>query len=206
MILETLEVGPLGCTCVVVGDPQSGQAVVVDPGDEAPAILDVLKRHGLHVTAVLLTHAHIDHVGAVAKVCQATGAPVLLHHDDQPVLQTLEVQARLVGLPVPERFLTQPLVTGSVHRVGALGLRVIHTPGHTMGSCSLFLEEERVLLSGDTLFREGVGRTDLGGNWGALVRSIRERVFTLGDDVKVIPGHGPPTTVGHERAHNPFLP
>ena len=205
MILETLEVGPLGVNCVVVGDQPGGEAIIVDPGDDAVAILATVKRHGLTVRAVIHTHGHIDHVGATAAVCRATQAPAYMHDDDSPVYQTLEIQALMVGMSAPERWTMQSLATGSVHRAGAVQLRVLHTPGHTMGSCSLFLATPRVLLSGDTLFREGVGRTDLGGDWGMLVRSIKERIFTLGDDVTVIPGHGPPTTVGEERAGNPFL-
>ncbi|MEW5849765.1 MAG: MBL fold metallo-hydrolase [Myxococcota bacterium] len=206
LIRETFEVGMLGCNCTILADSETKQALVIDPGAEGPRILETLRRHGLTVNAVLHTHAHIDHVGATAEVCQATGAIGYLHDDDGPLYQALPVQAHMLGLGrLPRSYEMKPLQDGTSYTAGDVELGVLHTPGHTMGSCCFLLEKARLLLSGDTLFRRGVGRTDLGGDWDTLVASIQERLFALPDDVVVIPGHGPATTVGEEKRLNPFL-
>ncbi|MBI5495617.1 MAG: MBL fold metallo-hydrolase [Deltaproteobacteria bacterium] len=205
MIRETFPVGLLGCNCTILGDPVTHRAIVVDPGGDENVIRAALDRHGLTVTAVLHTHAHIDHVGATGPLCQATGAPAFLHRDDAALYDHVDAQAMMLGMPGVVRHDMRDLVEDAAHAAGAVEIGVLHTPGHTMGSCCFVVGGERILLSGDTLFRRGVGRTDLGGDWDALVRSIRERVLTLPDDTLVIPGHGPATTVGEERRHNPFL-
>ena len=206
MLRETFPVGRLQCNCTIVGDPVTGQAIVVDPGGDGPLILGKLRAMGLKtVTAVIHTHAHIDHVGATAELCDVFGAPAFLHDEDTPLYGTLQVQAYMLGIEEPRSIEMRPLADGQEHRAGDCSLGVMHTPGHTMGSCSFVLQQAGLLLSGDTLFRRGVGRTDLGGDWDILVKTVKERLFTLSDDTVVIPGHGPFTTVGEERRLNPFI-
>lgn len=206
MILDSFPTGPLDVNCVVVGDEGTREAFVVDPGGDGPRILAALAKHGLTLKAVLHTHGHIDHVGATAELCRAAGVKAHMHPDDGPLYQALPVFAQMLGMPAPASVPMEPLQDGQVLALGGLKLRVVHTPGHTMGSVCFLVEGEGVLLSGDTLFRRGVGRTDLGGDWDTLVRSIRERLFPLGDAVKVLPGHNGATTLGEERRENPFLP
>ena len=205
-LIETFPVGPLQCNCTVVGDSVTGQAVVVDPGGDAPLILKTLQKLGLKtVTAVIHTHAHIDHVGATAEMCDVFHAPAFLHDDDVPLYDQLQVQAYMLGIEEPVKVDMRALVDGQEHKAGDISVGVMHTPGHTMGSCCFMLQRAGVLLSGDTLFKRGVGRTDLGGDWPMLVKTIKEQLFVLPDETVVIPGHGPVTTVGEERRLNPFM-
>ncbi len=208
MLVEHFPVGPLQCNCVIVADPQTRSAFVVDPGDDVDRILAVLARHNLRVGGILATHAHIDHVGGLASLARRTGAPTLLHEADLPLYQALAEQARWLGVPVPDvgsidRFVSdaQRLPCGRHH------LRVLHTPGHTPGSISLVVDDERPLvLSGDTLFAGSIGRTDLwGGSLTDILHSIRTKLLTMEDEIAVLPGHGPATTIGTERRSNPFL-
>lgn len=206
MIRETFPVGPLGCNCTIVGDPSTGEAIVVDPGGDAPIIQAVLQRHKLtKVTAVVHTHAHIDHVGATQEICAHYGCKPYLHDADAPLYQALPIQAQMLGIELPESVTMEPLVDNSSHRAGAVEVGVMHTPGHTFGSCCFLLEKAGVLLSGDTLFRRGIGRTDIGGDYPTLIQTIRDRLFALHGDVVVVPGHGPTTTVAEEKRFNPFL-
>ncbi len=207
MIRTILPVGPLSCNCIILGDEASRQAVVVDPGDEAERIEKALAAHGLHVVALLHTHAHIDHMGATARLVRASGAPTYLHAADAALHRHLAEQARMLGFgavdacPV-DHFLTH----GDILSFGALRLEVVHTPGHSPGSVSLVLPEAKLCLAGDTLFAGGVGRTDLwGGDTDALVSSVRERLYTLPGETEVVPGHGESTTIAREREHNPFV-
>ena len=210
MIVETFPVGMLACNCTILGDPASGEAIVIDGGDEVPQIARRLERHNLRARYLVHTHAHIDHIGALGPLRETTGGSGLLHHADLPLYSTLAEQALWIGaLRAPEIVpLDGDLVDGDVLRAGALALRCIHTPGHTPGSTSFALEEagETVLFTGDTLFRGAVGRWDLGGTSLAdIVRSIRERLLVHDDATAVIPGHGPETTIGLERRANPYL-
>lgn len=214
MLLARFPVGALGCNCSIVADPATRDAVVIDPGDDAPRVLDVVKAEGLTVRAILHTHAHLDHVMATARVRAETGAPALLHPGDRPLWDHVEAQAamlRQAGVPVgpvaPLGDVDRPLADGDAVPFGGLSIEVLHTPGHTPGSvCFRFEEGDPLLFAGDTLFRGSVGRTDLwGGDTAALLSSIRSRVLTLPDETRVIPGHGPDTTIARERRYNPFL-
>lgn len=208
MIIEHFAVGPLQCNCVVIGDEQTRQAIVVDPGDEVERIFDILRRHELTVSAILATHAHIDHVGALAALKALTGAPAMIHEADVPLYEGLAEQAAWLGVPTPNTtVLDRCLEEGQRFTVGRYGLQVVHTPGHSPGSVSFVLDDETpIVLSGDTLFAGSIGRTDLwGGSFDEIMKSIRMKLMRLPDGVIVIPGHGPRTTIGTERASNPFL-
>lgn len=205
MILESVVVGPLMVNCYVLGCENSREGVVVDPGDDTDRILDAVSRHGLKVVAVINTHGHFDHTGGNQRIITETGAGLLIHELDAPMLARAVDTAAMFGLtaensPPPSRFLTE----GEFVAFGEYRLRVLHTPGHTLGGCSLHLEG--MVFTGDTLFADSVGRTDFpGGSSVALGKSIREKLLVLPDDTIVYPGHGPSTTIGRERKHNPYL-
>jgi glyoxylase-like metal-dependent hydrolase (beta-lactamase superfamily II) len=229
MIHEVLPVGWLQCNCSILGDPETREALVLDPGDEVERVLEVLRRHSLDVRAIVSTHAHIDHVGGLHKLQQATGAPVLMHGDDLELYRHLDKQAEWLGVPPPPAArVDQLLREGDTVRWGGYAASVLHTPGHTPGSVSLYLsphghdvpapagrveaaedaaeEGKGTLLAGDTLFAGSIGRTDLwGGSLEDILRSIHGKLLVLPDETLVYPGHGPATTIGEERAGNPFL-
>jgi hydroxyacylglutathione hydrolase len=209
LVVEHFAVGPLACTCTIVADPAAGEAIVVDGGDDVEHIAARLAALGVRATALVHTHAHIDHIGALGELRERTGAPGLLHPADLPLYATMREQARWLGVTAPPVVaLDGELRDGERIAVGSAALDVIHTPGHTPGSVSfaLALGDHTVLLTGDTLFRGSVGRWDLGGtSLEDIVASIRAKLLTFGDDTVVIPGHGPATTIGIERASNPFL-
>jgi len=207
MIHEIFPVGPLQCNCSIVGDEQTREAMVIDPGDEIEQVLAVLQKHRLTVKQIVITHAHIDHIGGAAKLRRLTGAPVLLNANDQMLLKMLDVQASWIGMRPPE----DPVIDGSVTtgdklKTGSLVANVLHTPGHTEGSICLYFAEDKKLIAGDTLFAGSIGRTDLpGGSYKKIMESLRGPVLALPDETIVVPGHGPLTTIGEERASNPFL-
>lgn len=208
LILEQFPVGPLQCNCVIIGDEKTKHAIVVDPGDDVEHIFAILQHHSLIVKAIIATHAHIDHVGALAALKQLTGAPAMLHEGDVPLYEQLAEQAAWLGVPAPsttslDRFLKED----DRLEVGGRSLHVLHTPGHSPGSVSFVLDEAApTVLSGDTLFAGSIGRTDLwGGSFKEIIDSIRYKLLTFPDEVVVVPGHGPRTTIGTERATNPFL-
>jgi glyoxylase-like metal-dependent hydrolase (beta-lactamase superfamily II) len=207
LIHEILPVGWLQCNCSILGDPETGEALVLDPGDEVERVLDVLKRHSLNVKAIVSTHAHIDHVGGLKKLQEATGAPVLMHGDDLELYRHLNEQAAWLGVPPPPSArVDQLLREGDTVRWGKYAANVLHTPGHTPGSVSLYMPAQVKLLAGDTLFAGSIGRTDLwGGSMPDILRSIESKLLVLPDQTLVYPGHGPATTIGEERASNPFL-
>ena len=207
MLHEILPVGPLQCNCSIFGEPESGQAIVIDPGDEIEAVTEILDRHSLKVQAIVITHAHIDHIGGAAKLKKLTGAPVYMNENDLELRSQLEMQASWVGMAPPEIPEIDVLVRdGDTVAVANREFHVLHTPGHTQGSISLHVPGENKLVAGDTLFRDSIGRTDLpGGDSRRILVSIREKLLTLDDDVIVIPGHGPQTTIGREREMNYFL-
>lgn len=208
MLIETFPVGPLQCNCSIVACPNTKEAVVIDPGGDAPLILERLKEGGYTVKYLLHTHAHIDHIGATAEIKKATGAHILLHPEDLFLYQNIQMQAQLLGLPVQK---TLPVDTDAEDEMrvqfGQCASVVLHTPGHTPGSVCFHIEDkESHLFSGDTLFQGGIGRTDLwGGSYPQIMDSIRQRLLPLDDDTIIYPGHGLKSTVWQEKKSNPFL-
>ncbi|MBN2574376.1 MAG: MBL fold metallo-hydrolase [Deltaproteobacteria bacterium] len=208
MTLQTLTVGPAACTCSVVACAETGEAAIVDPGGDADAILAEVASMGVNVRLLLHTHAHFDHILGTGEVAAATAAEILLHAGDRDLYENLPRQARTFGF-----YATRPpaasrlLAGGETLAIGRLSALVVHTPGHTPGSVGYyFAAPSPLLLAGDTLFAEGVGRTDFpGGSFEDLQISIRERLYVLPGETRVIPGHGPETTIAHERKHNPFV-
>jgi glyoxylase-like metal-dependent hydrolase (beta-lactamase superfamily II) len=200
MILETFPVGPLQCNCTILGDEEAGEAIVIDPGDEVGRIHSRLTELGLKLKQILVTHAHIDHVGGALRLKR-------LNQNDLPLLKMMEMQAGWLGVATPEtappdESLTDGLLVG-LDRYPA---EVLHTPGHTQGSVCLHFAPLKMLIAGDTLFAGSIGRTDLpGGNSQQIIDSIQTRLLVLSDETKVLPGHGPATTIGDERRSNPFL-
>jgi glyoxylase-like metal-dependent hydrolase (beta-lactamase superfamily II) len=207
MILETFPVGPLQCNCTLLGDEQTGEAIVIDPGDEIGRIHTRLTEHKLKLKQILITHAHIDHVGGALKLKRLTGAPILLNENDLPLLKMMDQQAGWLGIETPEVAPPDASLTdGQTVGLDAYPAQVLHTPGHTQGSVSLHFAPLKMVIAGDTLFYGSIGRTDLpGGNGKQIIDSIHSRLLTLPEDTTVIPGHGRTTTIGAERAMNPFL-
>jgi glyoxylase-like metal-dependent hydrolase (beta-lactamase superfamily II) len=207
MIHEILPVGMLQCNCSIFGDETTRQAMVIDPGDEIDRILEVLRRHNLTVTAIVITHAHIDHIGGAQKLKLATGAPVYMNLQDTELQAMLDVQATWLGMRTPEAVaIDVPVKDGDKLLVGATEVHVLHTPGHTQGSVCLWMPAERKLVAGDTLFRDSIGRTDLpGGDGRQILQSIHDQLLPLPGDTEVFPGHGEPTTIAREKRSNYFL-
>ncbi len=207
MFHKVFPVGPLQCNCSVIGDEQTHEAMVIDPGDQVDEILEILRQQNLKLTQIVVTHAHIDHVGGAMKLKTATGAPILMNQDDHALLKLLDVQATWVGMQSPGPVQVDDAVSnGRVLKIGNIAANVIHTPGHTEGSICLYFPQEKKLIAGDTLFAGSIGRTDLpGGSFEKIMSSLHSRVMALPDETDVIPGHGRATTIGVERATNPFL-
>lgn len=207
MYLTGFPVGPFAANCYLLGCERIGRLAVIDPGGDARRILAAVEQTGHTVACILNTHGHLDHVAANAEVKEATGAPVLVAAPDAPMLANPARQLAGVLLKGATGLVADRLlVDGDTVEVGELELKVLLTPGHTPGSACFLLEAEKLLFSGDTLFEGSVGRTDLpGGSWDELLDSIREKLLVLDDHVRVLPGHGPETTIGHERRANPFL-
>ena len=224
LIHEILPVGMLQCNCHILGDPQTREAIVIDPGDNAEKILEVINSHHLKVTAIAVTHTHIDHVIGLRRVHDATGAPVYVHADDLDLYRMLEVQASWLGWKAPEAVKIDQLVhEGDVIRWGRFQAQILHTPATRRAACActclrICLPPARrgrpkaaphgtgPLFAGDTLFAGSIGRTDLwGGSFEEIIRSLKGKLLELPDDTIVYPGHGETTTIGKERATNPFL-
>ena len=207
MIFETIVVGHLAVNCFILGCETTREAVIVDPGADAQRVLDAVKKLDLKVRYVINTHGHFDHVGGNSKVVAATGAPLLVHEADIPFLSRASDVAVMYGLqaensPAPAEFLKD----GMIIPFGTCSIKVFHTPGHTPGGCCLYLESEGKVITGDTLFADSVGRTDFpGSSHEALITGIREKLLVLPEQTAVYPGHGPATTIGHERRHNEYL-
>ncbi len=207
MIHEILPVGPLQCNCSVIGDEATREAMVIDPGDDIEEVLALIRKHNLQVKQIVITHAHIDHVGGAMKLRTATGAPILLNQNDYALLKMLDAQAEWIGMAAPGKVeIEQTVGDSDTVKAGTLSANVIHTPGHTEGSVCLYFSAEKKLIAGDTLFAGSIGRTDLpGGSFDKIIRSLHEKVLALPDETVVVPGHGPLTTIGDERESNPFL-
>jgi len=207
MIHEILPVGPLQCNCSVIGDETCGEAMVIDPGDDIQDVLALIAKHNLQVKQIVITHAHIDHVGGAMKLRAATGAPILLNQNDYALLKMLDMQAAWVGMASPGKVeIDHSVAQADRVKTGSLEAQVIHTPGHTEGSVCLYFPAQKKLIAGDTLFAGSIGRTDLpGGSFEKIIDSLHEKVLALPDETVVVPGHGPLTTIGEERESNPFL-
>jgi len=207
MIHEILPVGPLACNCSLIGDEATREAMVIDPGDEVDEIMAIVRRHGLTVKQIVVTHGHIDHVGGAMKLKRLTSAPILLNQNDFDLLKTADQVAAWLGMTPPGKIdVDQDLSEGNLVGVGNLKAVVMHTPGHTEGSVCLHFAPQQKLIAGDTLFAGSIGRTDLpGGNFKKIIHSLKGPVMSLPDETVVIPGHGPTTTIGEERETNPFI-
>jgi len=207
--VETFPAGPLGCNCSLVVDDRTKRAIVVDPGGDFELIEAKLDALGATVDAIVHTHTHIDHVGATAAVQRTSNARACIHEADRFLYDLLPVQAAMLGVPLPEKVeMEGSLEDEGTVTAGAVEMGVLHTPGHTPGSVTFVVKtpDGTRVFSGDTLFRRGIGRTDLWGGDGALImKSLREKILALPDDAIVVPGHGPETTIGEERTKNPFL-
>ena len=207
MIFESIAVGPLSVNCYIVACEQSREGIVVDPGGDVELIASLVQQHGLKIHTIINTHGHFDHLGGNSQALAAFGARLLIHQADAPMLSRSAEVARKYGLkgensPEADAY----LVDGMDIYFGTCRLKVLHTPGHTQGGCCLYFEEERKIITGDTLFADSIGRTDLpGGSHEQLLESIRTKLFTLPDDVIAYPGHGPHTTIGHEKSCNPYF-
>ena len=205
VLLKWFPVGPLACNCTIIGDSLTREGVIVDPGGDAERIMGAVNELGLTIKAILHTHAHLDHILAAGEIHERTGAPVCLHKGDKFLWDSLESQCRMFGIPYspcpdPQHWMKDDdgifLSSGTA----------IHTPGHTPGSMSFWFNEYNLLVAGDTLFRQGIGRTDLpGGDFRQIEHSILEKLFRLDDDVLVITGHGEDTSIGFEKKVNPFF-
>jgi hydroxyacylglutathione hydrolase len=195
------------CNCSIIGDETTREAMVIDPGDEIETILTLALKHNLQIKQIVITHAHIDHVGGAMKLRAATGAPILLNQNDYDLLKMLDVQAAWIGVAPPGNVeIDQNIGEADTLKAGSLTANVIFTPGHTEGSVCLYFPGEKKLIAGDTLFAGSIGRTDLpGGSFEKIINSIHDKLLALPDDALVISGHGPQTTIGQERESNPFL-
>lgn len=207
MIHEVFPVGMLQCNCSIFGDEQTREAIVIDPGADVSKIVEILERHALKVKAIVITHAHFDHIGGAEKLRALTGAPVWMNGSDEMIAKSLPLQCALFGVPQAKNpGIDFKAKEGDVLTVGDAAFQVLHTPGHTPGSVGLYVPSEGMLVAGDTLFFESIGRTDLpGGSGKKIIQSIHEKIFTLPEETIVLPGHGRNTTVAHEKRFNPFV-
>ena len=207
MLFETIVVGPLGVNCFILGDKQSNEGMIVDPGADCEMILAAVHHFGITVKYIVNTHGHFDHIGCNRTLKEKTGAQLLAHKEDVQFLVNAARSAQKYGLtvensPEPDVFLTD----GMKLELGRRVIEVLHTPGHTQGGCCLYLANEKLVITGDTLFADSVGRTDLpGGSHDQLIQSIKAKLMPLPDDTVVWPGHGPSSTIGQERSFNPYL-
>lgn len=207
MIHEVIPVGPLQCNCSIFGDETTHEAIVIDPGDQIEDIQEILEKHNLTVEAIIITHAHIDHIGGAAKLKAATGAPIHMNANDAELYDHIDVQASWLGVELPEKTeIDVDARDANTVKLADTEFQILHTPGHTQGSVSVWIPAENKLIAGDTLFRDSIGRTDLpGGNSRQILQSIHDKLLPLPETAVVVPGHGPNTTIGREKDRNPFL-
>lgn len=203
MLIRTIAVGPIQANCHIIGDPNTGKAVVVDPGADVEEIMDVVQESKLDVSSIVCTHGHFDHVGAVGALKSITGASVLIHKNDLEIYNAATKLALCFGIkvdaqPEPDLFIAD----GDSINAGSLSFRVIHTPGHSPGCVSIY--GGGIVMTGDTLFAGSIGRTDLPGSDGSVIGTSLGKLMRLPDDTVVLCGHGPSTTIGRERKGNPF--
>jgi glyoxylase-like metal-dependent hydrolase (beta-lactamase superfamily II) len=207
MIFKALVVGQLAVNCYIIGDENTKEGIVVDPGGDAAMILEVVRGTGLTIKYIVITHGHFDHCGALKSLKDTLKCEILAHKEDLPVIQRSKASAQRWGLdveqaPDPDRFIDEK----ETIIVGSLEFSVLHTPGHSPGGISLYLASESLLLSGDTLFHSSIGRTDFpGGSMAQLTSSLQQKIYTLPDTTKVYSGHGEPTTIEYEKRHNMFV-
>jgi len=202
-----MPLGPLLANAYLIGDESTREAVVVDPGQDPGPFVARLRDEGWRVRGLVCTHAHFDHIGGAARLKHVTGAPVFMHADDQDQYDHLNLQAQWLGMPAPPRTeVDANPKEGDTLTLGGVAMHVLHTPGHTQGSVALYIPAEGLLIGGDTLFRDSIGRTDLpGGDAKQILKSIRTKLLVLPEETRVICGHGPETTIGREKELNPFL-
>jgi glyoxylase-like metal-dependent hydrolase (beta-lactamase superfamily II) len=205
--LITMVVGQLEVNCYMLWDPGSMKAFIIDPGGDAGLIQEEIEAKGLKAEYIINTHGHFDHVGAARKIKDLTGARLALHPNDTALMAEAQERARVWGIETEDQPKPDVLLEdGSTLSAGAVTLEVLHTPGHTPGGVCLYLKDPGIIFTGDTLFSGSIGRTDLdGGSYDEIIKSIKTRLLPLGDDVRVLPGHGPATTMGIEKAINPFV-
>ncbi len=204
--IQSMVLGVVGTNCYLLINKDTKETVIFDPGDDGDRVSRYMQREGLVPQAILLTHGHFDHVMGVSALVDACGVPVYIHEDEEDVLESPQLNAcSMIGANISlkaDRFVKD----GDVLELAGTKIRVLHTPGHTKGSVSYYIESLKMVICGDTLFEGSVGRTDLPtGSMGTLVRSIREKLFSLDDDVQALPGHGGQTQIGWEKQHNPFV-
>ncbi|MFN3581036.1 MAG: MBL fold metallo-hydrolase [Pseudomonas sp.] len=205
LIRETFPVGPLQCNCTIIGDPLSKKALVIDPGGDHQLILDRLDVLGLKVVSIIHTHAHLDHFLASGEMKKATGATLHLHKEDQFLWDNLEMQCKVFGVPYVPAPAPDQWLSDDEELACGCGV-ALHTPGHTPGSMSFWFPQDKLLIAGDTLFKRGIGRTDLwGGDYQLIEKSIRQRLYSLDEEAVVVTGHGADTRLGDEMRENPFI-
>jgi glyoxylase-like metal-dependent hydrolase (beta-lactamase superfamily II) len=207
LVVRNAVVGPFAANAYIVACDRTGEALLVDPGGETRRVLGLREPGGFRVVRIFCTHGHVDHVAGGREARAETGASLSIHAADLGWLEALPRQAEMFGFEqVEPPEVDRQHEDGETFRIGASEARVLHTPGHSAGSCCLWFSEEKLVFTGDTLFSGSVGRTDLpGGDFDALARSIQQKLFTLGDDVRFHPGHGPGGLIGDERRTNPFV-
>jgi len=205
MIIESFEVGPFMVNCYLVGCEDTHDAMIIDPGDMGDVILERARELNVQVNHIINTHGHADHIKDNGLIKDRTGAPIWIHELDAPMLPVPNHNlSAFFGFSISSPPADRLLKEGEDFQLGNLSFKVLHTPGHTQGGICLL--NDKVLFAGDTLFRDSIGRTDLpGGDYGSLERSIKEKIYTLDDDVAVYPGHGPATTVGYEKHGNMWV-